>query len=364
MDYAQEFERVSIIGNESGSRVWKEIIPINEINSEHKTILLGLYEQSDEFLLKFRLAFYNLFAPNYFETIVDAGNLKVNFEKDQAKISYISSDLISKGYCPIILSPQHFTTYHLYEAFRQLEKPCSLCVVDSSFDFDTENRALDNENHLQKILLESPSYLRAIYHIGHQQYFVDPEHEALMDKLNYEMRRLGEVKSSIKEMEPDIRSSQFLSFDLNSLSYEAAQINVDMPNGLSGAEACTLMKYGGAAPDMNCLSLSGFDESHTQNTLSMLLAQMLWYYAEGRSKRKDENPQVDETAFIKYYTSIEKGSQEIIFFKSTNSNLWWMELINPEGKRSVLPCSYEDYKLASHGLMPDRWWNAYQRSNY
>ena len=55
-----------------------------------------------------------------------------------------------------------------------------------------------------------------------------------------------------------------------------------------------------------------------------ILAQMIWYFIDGYTKRKDEiTPDIEHCT--KYNVSFEDGKNEIIFYKSQKSGRWWME---------------------------------------
>ncbi len=56
----------------------------------------------------------------------------------------------------------------------------------------------------------------------------------------------------------------------------------------------------------------------------------------------------------------------MIFYKSTISDNWWMEIptnnyeLFPEGK-VIIACSYNDYILASKQELPERWIRVYNK---
>jgi len=56
----------------------------------------------------------------------------------------------------------------------------------------------------------------------------------------------------------------------------------------------------------------------------------------------------------------------VIFVKSKKTDRWWMQVPYPTGgsrneRSHLVPCSYEDYKIAVSGEMPDLWWRTYQK---
>ena len=75
----------------------------------------------------------------------------------------------------------------------------------------------------------------------------------------------------------------------------------------------------------------------------------------------------NEKDFVKYHVSMRNGEFDAVFYKNKQLNKWWME-IPLVGEQAVqfkdnyfIPCSYQDYQIASQGELPDRWWKAFQR---
>jgi hypothetical protein len=48
---------------------------------------------------------------------------------------------------------------------------------------------------------------------------------------------------------------------------------------------------------------------------------------------------------------------ETIFLQSKKTGRWWMQLPN----KNYIACSYNDYMLASHNEIPERWLRAQER---
>jgi hypothetical protein len=80
-----------------------------------------------------------------------------------------------------------------------------------------------------------------------------------------------------------------------------------------------------------------------------LISQMIWYFIDGFHVRKMEAPLEQENEFVTFHVDIME--QDTVFIKSQRTNRWWMKL--PEG--NFVPCSYNDYALASRGQLPERW---------
>lgn len=86
------------------------------------------------------------------------------------------------------------------------------------------------------------------------------------------------------------------------------------------------------------------------------IAQILWYFIDGKNRCKQEAHLDDRANFNEFNTVF--GEVDTVFLQSRKSGRWWMQL--PDKK--FIPCSYNDYKMASHNEMPERWLRAQERN--
>jgi len=141
------------------------------------------------------------------------------------------------------------------------------------------------------------------------------------------------------------------------------------PNGFTGSEACQLARYAGFNDKLSSIGFYEFNPAYDSNgQTAMLMAQMVWYFADGFYNRKKDFPLTPKTQFIIYKTSLKHDDHELVFVKSKKSDRWWMQVPYPTaGSRNerfhLVPCRYEDYKTAVSGEMPDLWWRTYQKLN-
>src|ERR1700712_1451146 len=96
-----------------------------------------------------------------------------------------------------------------------------------------------------EMLTGEPNYMRHYNHIAFQSYYVHPKMLETMDKLRFDCFRVGHVKENIDEMELVLRNSNFLIFDISAIANSYAPANTLSPNGLTGEEACTLVRFAG-----------------------------------------------------------------------------------------------------------------------
>jgi hypothetical protein len=177
-----------------------------------------------------------------------------------------------------------------------------------------------------------------------------------MDKLRFDCYRSGTAKEQIEEMEPVIRNSDLLSFDIAAIKNSDAPASSCSPNGFTGEEACSLLRYAGMSPVISSIGIYGYDASKDKRDLTALqIAQMLWYFIDGKSRSKQEAELNEKQHFNEYHTAF--AEVDTIFMQSKKTGRWWMQL--PDKK--LIACSYNDYLFASNNEIPERWLRAQER---
>lgn len=314
---------------------------------------------------------YKLFQGNYNLNIVDLGNIKSGNEITDTyfALSHTCTELIKRNILPVIIGGSNDLAFANYVAYINLEQLVNVVSIDSSFDIGATNAPFNARTFISKILLHQPNVLFNYSNIGYQTYFVDQEAITLMEKLFFDSYRLGVVRKNIEDTEPIVRNADMVSFDLSSVRYADAPGNGNAsPNGFYGEEVCQIARYVGLSERVSSV---GFYEMNPdldkRNQTAQLVAQMIWYFIDGYANRKKDNPGKDKSKFMKYHVFLEENKYEIIFYKSKMTNRWWMEVPYPADKKTkyerlnLVPCSYNDYKTACDGEMPDRWWQAHQK---
>ncbi|HEY6083193.1 MAG TPA: arginase family protein, partial [Chitinophagaceae bacterium] len=201
-----------------------------------------------------------------------------------------------------------------------------------------------------------PNFLRHYNHIGFQSYFTHPRMLETLDKLRFDCYRLGKVRENLDEIEPVLRNSDMLSFDISAIKPSDAPAHAVSPNGFTGDEACALVRYAGMGSH---LSSFGIYEYHPEQDRADLtakqIAQMIWYFLDGKAMHKREALLNDKEAFLEFHVAF--TDVETTFLKSKKTARWWMQL--PNGQ--FIPCAYADYLLASNNEIPERWLRAQER---
>ncbi|MXV49423.1 arginase [Pedobacter sp. HMF7647] len=320
-----------------------------------------------------REKFYSLYSGPYQVKIADLGNIKAGEKVSDtyAAVKLVVSDLVRKNIMPVILGGGQDITYAQYLAYEKLEQKVDLVVIDSHFDLDeTDEDSIEatSGNYLNKIFLHQPNYLFNYSNIGYQTYFVNQDSLRVMEKLYFDVHRLGDFSGKVHIAEPIIRNANLISFDISAIRSSDACANGNAtPNGFYGEEACQIMRYAGMSDKLSSIGLYEFNPAFDQNgQTATLLAQMLWYLTDGYYNRKKDFPLQPKSQYLIYKTSLKNNQHELVFVKSKKSDRWWMQVPYPVGvskneRFHLVPCQYEDYQVAVSGEMPDLWWRTYQK---
>jgi hypothetical protein len=149
-----------------------------------------------------------------------------------------------------------------------------------------------------------------------------------------------------------------LSFDIASIKNSDAPASACSPNGFTGEEACVLTRYAGMSSSISSIGIYGYDPSQDIKELTALqIAQMLWYFIDGKNKSRQEALLHDKSSFNEYHTVF--AEIDTVFIQSKKTGRWWMQLPN----KKMIACSYKDYLFASNNEIPERWLRAQERES-
>ena len=157
------------------------------------------------------------------------------------------------------------------------------------------------------------------------------------------------------EMEPVLRNTHMLSFDI-----AACNMPLHLPLSLltdwMGA-GCMLTRFAGMSPTLNSIGIYGYTvENDIQQLTAKQIAQMLWYFIDGRWQGNHEALLAEKDNFFEFNTAF--AEIDTVFLQSKKTGRWWMQL--PD--KSYIACSYQDYVQASSNEIPERWLRAQERN--
>jgi len=299
--------------------------------------------------------------------IVDLGNLNVGIDLDETytRISEVCRILLESNVMPILLGGTHDLDYGQYRGYEDMNKLISFLSVDAFLDLEDNQQAAPSRKHIHKMLVHEPNYLFSYTHLAYQSYLVDSFSTAVLEKLNFEAHRIGQVRTNLAEMEPAIRYADMFSFDVTAIKSSDAPGNANaQPFGLTGEEACQICWYAGMNEKLSSVGFyeynPNYDDIHKKT--ASVIATMIWYFIEGFYHRKQES-NFKSNDFLKYVVAMPVQPETIAFYKSKLTEKWWMEVsLSRAGakyaRNSIVPCSYADYQTATKGEIPERYINA------
>ena len=327
-------------------------------NAQIAIIGVGIKEANEV-----RQAFYNLSFQFKHINIVDLGNLR---KTTVDVLTPVIKELLDSNILPIIIGEHQNLTTAQYQAYHLREQLVNMVLVDKSIDFTFDKvRARRSQYFLNKILGQEKSYLLHLSLIGYQKHFINPRALQLLQEQQFDYVRLGHIKDNMVELEPIIRDADFLSFDMSTVRQSDAPASIfPSPSGLFAEQACKIAHYAGLSDKLSSIGFYNFHHSADRNSQTAhLIAQMIWYFLDGFANRKGDYP-LNKDGLVEYLVDFKTSNYQISFWKSTRSDRWWMQVPVKSKKydrHRLVPCSYNDYKMASREELPERLLNAYSR---
>jgi len=318
----------------------------------------GYFETGSEAANTIRKHLYRL---HYWHTdvkIADMGNVKqgASLRDSYAAIKTILAEMLRLNKTVVLLGGSHDITLAQYYAYIELEMQVEATCIDSLIDLRGES-PIQSENFLMEMLTGEPNMVKHYNHIAFQSYFVHPRMLETMDKLRFDCYRVGAVTENIEEMEPVMRNTHLLSFDVSAIKYSDAPANKNCPNGLTGIEACMLTRFAGLSNLLSSFGIYGYrPQDDVEELTARQISQMIWYFVDGKSRCKQEADLKERSNFNEYHTAFTEV--ETVFLQSKRTNRWWMQM--PDSK--FIACSYNDYIKASNNEIPERWLRVQERN--
>ncbi|MFN8250684.1 MAG: formimidoylglutamase [Ferruginibacter sp.] len=318
----------------------------------------GIFENKEHAADVIRRQLYQLHYWHKDVTVADLGNVKTGatLTDSYAAIKTVVAELLRHQKTVVILGGSHDITLAQYAAYKDLNRTVEATCIDATINLRGESPER-SENFLMEMLTGEPNHVKHYNHIGFQSYFVHPRMLETMDKLRFDCFRVGMVKENIEEMEPVIRNTHLLSFDISAIKYSDAPSNKQCPNGFTGEEACILTRFAGMSSHVNSLGIYGYDpQQDVEELTAKQISQMLWYFIDGKSRSKHEASLDEQHNFNEFHCNFTEV--DTMFLQSKRTGRWWMQL--PD--KRFIACSYKDYLQASHNEIPERWLRAQERN--
>lgn len=308
-----------------------------------------------------RKALYAMAFPFADLKIVDLGNLR---RTEPAFMVAPLKELLNSRIFPIVLGRDVHQTSAIYQAFLSLQPWINLVTIDERIRFDPERKQPDW--FLNNIVGNRSYKLFHLGHIGAQTHYCPPRIFDLLDQMHFDHIRLGKARAQLGEVEPLVRDADLLSLHLAALRQsDAPGVPNPSPNGFHWEEACQIARYAGMSDKLKAMGIFGYRKSLDRKAQTAQgVAQLIWYFIDGFYHRKNDFP-ASTDGLIEYIVEFKKLEYQLTFWKSSRSGRWWMQIPVKSKKKyqrhRLIPCSYQDYKMACREELPERLLNALQR---
>ena len=296
-------------------------------------------------------------------SVVDLGNIRCGKDAADtfAAIKMVAEELSALNITLLIIGGSQDITEPLISGFEK--EDLEITIIDDRID-----NCMDISSSNDQRFINNLPFRTAVNIVAGQSYFIGEQgHDDVSENFKGNIVTLGEVRAGIKEIEPLLRSTDFVSFDFGAMKLAEAPGQYRLsPNGLTGEEACQLAWYAGMATTPIWFGMFNYcpilDPSASGG---MMAAQICWYFLKGISKKTDKAPVDEATDFIHYHIQIDELDETISFLKHPITKRWWMEVPSEDCDYFPLriPCSKKDYKQACKNEIPARWWKYFNDHN-
>lgn len=312
-----------------------------------------------------RKQFYQLKKGDWHLPVYDLGDLNAGATREDTyfALQKIQEEILRSKSVVIVLGGTSNLAYYQYRAFDSVKLNVNLTCIDNRFRLGNDKEELSFSNYLSKIIAEPPHNLFEYTHLGHQTYFVAQEELDLMEHMNFDVKRLGKLIENISESEPEMRNSDMIALNLESIQSSDFESAIKpSPNGFNSREICSLSRYAGINNKIQSFGVYNYKAENIE-TDDLLLSEILWYFIEGKNHAPQGSDFGESGVYEKFYVQIPE--QDLTFYHNLKTEQWWLELMDmndaKQGGNQIIPCSKRDYETSLEGKIPERWWKSYKK---
>ena len=306
--------------------------------------------------------------------LVDLGNLRPGPtpEDTAERLAEVLALLRRHHVVAIILGGSHSLTLGQHAGYEfgpdggapdAAATPVRGAIVDRSFDVADEGAGA--ATWLRTLLLREPNHLATLAHLGTQRYHIDADEATALDKMHFDVRRLGALHADLRAAEPLLRAADWLSFDVAACAHAAvpAPAGAASPFGLSAEQVCQLTWYAGYSRQLSSAGFYGYRPATDPLGLgAMTLAVAVWYLIEGYYHRPSHAPTEAPEHYTRYDVRLAGTAERLTFYQHPQTAQWWLLVKPPAAPPHLLPCAEDDYLTATRGEVPACWVQALARS--
>ena len=297
--------------------------------------------------------------------LLDLGNIKAGATYVDTLVAVVETlhELFKHNVITIIIGGDTALSSAQFKAYEIFENQITVAQIASKVVWDNSDVDI-HKTYLKDFFLSS--FLRKYNLVAYQSYFIQEKQLSFLSSKNHDVLRVGKIREHVFEAEPYLREAAMVTYNINAIRYSDAPGQPDpSPNGLFGDEACAMARYSGMSDQLMSIGFYDYNpELDKSNITAKQIAQMVWYFMEGVSLRRNDYPIVDEKDFNTYIVQIDDAENDFIFMKSKKSDRWWMKITYDKKdlqKHILVPCTYKDYLTALNNEIPERWMREWMR---
>ncbi len=321
----------------------------------------GAKEERHTDFQQVRTSLYAMAAGNWKISLVDLGTIQPGATREDTlfAVKEVVQAVIQKKAFPLVIGGSQTLLLPMYEALCAWDKPLNYTAIDAQIPLQAEEvTLLEDQNVFNHILTDPSELLFQFTNVGYQSFYTSYQIIDMLEAMDFESYRLGEVVQSIKETEPIFRSTDLASVNINAIQSQIGKDRTSaLPNGFNTREICALMKMVGLSPQLKTLGIFHYFEDGNTALLSELLAQMLWYFIDSRNV--SVLMKQTEHQYKKYTVLIDE--KELVFYEDEVVHKWWIALDIENDSPRLVPCSEGDYEKAKNNEIPERYWKNIKR---
>lgn len=330
-DYAYQMAVYS--ESQIGHRIKKHQKDLPQLE-DVKIALIGIDHISMDKVRKHLYSFSNIEV-----VIADLGNKR---NTDSSSLIQVFGELLDNKIVPIFVGQDEENIKIFLKTYSTLRDTFNASIVDQKIPHGSAMN-----NYVEALKFNQFQNLSQLGLIGCQAHVSDLQlmNDIKSDRLSY--CRLGEIRKSPECVEPVLRDSDFLCFNLASMKYsEIPGHKTAMPSGFYSEEACQIMRFAGISDRLTSIGIFGYDDRFDDNEqTAKLIAEMIWYFMDAYVDRKNDYP-LDKSTMQQFIVDVKDTEVSMNFWKSSKSGRWWLEVMNDYSEAKMISCSHRDYKLA------------------
>lgn len=291
--------------------------------------------------------------------LLDLGNIRAGETYVDTLVALVETmhELFKQNIITIIIGGDAALASAQFKAHEIFENPITVTQVASKVVWEDSDVDI-HKTYLKDFFLSD--FLKQYNLVAYQSYFMQEKQLSFLSSREYNVLRVGKIREHIFEAEPFLREAAMVTYNINAIRHSDAPGQPDAsPNGMFGDEACAVARYAGMCDQLMSI---GFYDYNPKLDISQItakqVAQMIWYFMEGVSLRRNDYPITDENDFNQYIVQIDDTENDFIFLKSKKSDRWWMKIMYDKldlQKHKLIPCTYRDYLTALNNEIPERW---------